>query len=845
MPDGGAIAWGVANPCPQRFSCPEVMGDLTMKLDLPTADRFFENPAPLARATRRVSAAPCCRPMAGRLQATPGGKDGLDNAVLEIGRDGRPSQKIENDATNGYLHAAFTLVGDGSRLITGGNDGTLIEYDSATAKLSGEFSGGHTGEINAIAIAEKAGLMVTGSADQTIRLWNLKTRELIVSMFFAGKEFVIWMPQGYYYSSDEGDKLIGWHVNQGRDKEGRFIRAGQLKKYLWSPEMVRRAIILRSARQAVQEMRPGVDNELQRLLERKPPEFDVQARRRPEGRARRLRRRRDQRRRGSRCRRLRLLDPVQQPQCRRLRVALDQRRRQEDGDPGAGRGRPEPDHHHRRQRVWLSDRAQRGGHRQEDRPRRQEGQALRGGGRRREIPAAARPTAAAVPATCATPSTTRRSSCACCRKSRRRSTPAWRRWCWSTAKSLDETPELEEAIAKIAGIDAVLEPESDNIADQIADFLDKPTADDTTIVFVAGHGINIDEDYYFIPSDGRKSDPDKWKRSSLVDWDDIQKAVERAEGVRFMLLDTCHAANAFNPRLEKDAADARIVVFSATAANSTAAELPELGHGVFTYSVLEGLRGAANTGGDGVRLLGLADYHLPRGDQAHQCAAEAVLLHQQHGEHSACAAVSRTTSTPGLARAFRMASLPSLCLPGRWRRLRTLSPRACPPGDADYPRFYDSSDLFDRAIDKVADYPPSNVRLTGITVPHHLLADRLVALGFRAASGQSYKRIVILTPDHFRKTDKPFATTRRGFETVKGKVATDAAAVSRLLKAGDWIEESCLFDKDHGIRAMLPFVKHYFPEADDRARWRSRSAPTVPTGTAWPMRWRRSSTATR
>jgi len=142
-----------------------------------------------------------------------------------------------------------------------------------------------------------------------------------------------------------------------------------------------------------------------------------------------------------------------------------------------------------------------------------------------------------------------------------------------------------------------------------------------------------------------------------------------------------------------------------------------------------------------------------------------------------------------------------------------LAAAACPPGDADYPLFYDSADLFDRAIDKVRDYPPSNVRLTGITVPHHLLADRLIALGFKAASGQSYKRIVILTPDHFRKTDKPFATTRRGFETVKGKVATDVDAVSRLLQAGDWIEENCLFDKDHGIRAMLPFVKHYFPDA--------------------------------
>jgi len=39
--------------------------------------------------------------------------------------------------------------------------------------------------------------------------------------------------------------------------------------------MVRRAIILKSAKQAVSEMRPGVDNQLQQLLEKKPPEFSV------------------------------------------------------------------------------------------------------------------------------------------------------------------------------------------------------------------------------------------------------------------------------------------------------------------------------------------------------------------------------------------------------------------------------------------------------------------------------------------------------------------------------------------------------------------------------------------
>ena len=98
-------------------------------------------------------------------------------------------------------------------------------------------------------------------------------------------------------------------------------------------------------------------------------------------------------------------------------------------------------------------------------------------------------------------------------------------------------------------------------------------------------------------------------------------------------------------------------------------------------------------------------------------------------------------------------------------------------------------------------------------MPHHLLAADLVALGFRAASGFRYKRIVILSPDHFHKTHKLFATTVRGFDTVLGPVAADTDAVRLLEAHGDMVEDSCLFDKEHGVRAMLPFLHHYFPEA--------------------------------
>lgn len=138
---------------------------------------------------------------------------------------------------------------------------------------------------------------------------------------------------------------------------------------------------------------------------------------------------------------------------------------------------------------------------------------------------------------------------------------------------------------------------------------------------------------------------------------------------------------------------------------------------------------------------------------------------------------------------------------------------ACPLGEANYPKFGDDPALFTHAIANVADFEPSNERLTGIIVPHHLLADRLVALGFRAASAFRYKRVVILTPDHFRRAETLFATSGRGYETELGPVAADQDAVSTLLASEGLIEDSCLFDREHGVRALLPFIRHYFPEA--------------------------------
>lgn len=137
----------------------------------------------------------------------------------------------------------------------------------------------------------------------------------------------------------------------------------------------------------------------------------------------------------------------------------------------------------------------------------------------------------------------------------------------------------------------------------------------------------------------------------------------------------------------------------------------------------------------------------------------------------------------------------------------------CPPGDENFPIFENNPALFQGAIDKVAGFEPSNERLTGIVSPHHLLADRLVALGFRAASAFRYRRIVVLTPDHFRRSGKLFSTSARGYDTEFGPVPADGPAVAALKAHGDIVEESCLFGREHGLQALLPFIRHYFPEA--------------------------------
>ena len=168
---------------------------------------------------------------------------------------------------------AISFSPDGETIVSSGAYGVITAYDRE-GKTLGAFAG-HEGHVFSIAPSPDGRYLVSASGDETVRLWNLKTRELLVSLF-QGKdgEWVMWTPQGFYASSSAGAELIGWQINHGPEHEAEYVTAAQLRKSLNRPDVVVKAIQLASAEEAVKQS-PGTNFKLGDLLKKPVPRFRI------------------------------------------------------------------------------------------------------------------------------------------------------------------------------------------------------------------------------------------------------------------------------------------------------------------------------------------------------------------------------------------------------------------------------------------------------------------------------------------------------------------------------------------------------------------------------------------
>ncbi len=228
-------------------------------------------------------------------QIKKGGIYKYESAVLELRNADTLVKSIVKDNSDGYEHFSLTFLKDYG-FVSGGGNGFLYGYrDDGQRYL--EFTG-HEGPVWSVSQGRNPKWVISASEDQTFRIWNLdsakkrvlnnldymdetwiehckeqypdidvekdaaaekyyealkkagdheRAEQLVgyrfleptVSGFISEDgEWILWSPDGYFKSSKNGAKYIGYHVNNGVNKEAEFYPFQQFDLKYNRPDII-------------------------------------------------------------------------------------------------------------------------------------------------------------------------------------------------------------------------------------------------------------------------------------------------------------------------------------------------------------------------------------------------------------------------------------------------------------------------------------------------------------------------------------------------------------------------------------------------------------------------------
>jgi WD40 repeat protein len=211
------------------------------------------------------------------------------NAKLVLGDNQQPDvwQKKEQNPergirrTDGSLTIKYNgerppeVIGDGQTVTLKGTwsvcgwDFTVVPqgavaYHPWTSNLT-EIFDGRTGQrlhssrptqsyITSWAVSPKLErpYLLIGSADQTLTIYNTATGKVILTVYPTRTDWIAWTPEGYYAASLGGERLMGWHVENGPDQLASFYPAERFRKQLYRPDVIKLVLEKGSVEEALQ-----------------------------------------------------------------------------------------------------------------------------------------------------------------------------------------------------------------------------------------------------------------------------------------------------------------------------------------------------------------------------------------------------------------------------------------------------------------------------------------------------------------------------------------------------------------------------------------------------------------
>jgi WD40 repeat protein len=107
---------------------------------------------------------------------------------------------------------------DGRRIVTGHEDGTLQQWDSATGKSVGAPMKGHTGQAFAVAYTPNGRTIASANSDGTMRLWNANTGAALNPnpQHVDPLNAIAVAPSGNIVTGGANDTIQAWDPNNGQ-----------------------------------------------------------------------------------------------------------------------------------------------------------------------------------------------------------------------------------------------------------------------------------------------------------------------------------------------------------------------------------------------------------------------------------------------------------------------------------------------------------------------------------------------------------------------------------------------------------------------------------------------------